>query len=384
MRGLWTILLLGLGLALGCGNGSSFSGADSAGQVRQGSELVLIPARGVPHVVLIAVDDAATTDARAFRSTLATDFRENYLASRAVANQSCAPPRDPAALPPVQEYAIVLAPSATGDQAARSFATDPSLAWLADERLDADAAAWSNAVAQAIEATETPEPGSYEPVALLEHWTKLLGHEALPVGELEQAIVDALPQHVDVEPFLASPRADDIPQPATDDRLTPKTNCDPGAPCVQSLQSSKPDSKLFASHLIADCRPRCMDSPARDEASGAVECRLLVVSYRSDDCASTPGWSETTLAVPELKELVGDSPGYRTCEITQLEGAALDACVNDFDCKDCTPGFCATRVPLLLEDCSRDVPSTPWPFRFPGLPGRSERMWVEAQCNFGR
>ena len=87
----------------------------------------------------------ALAHGRGFRAELAAEFRDNYAGSRAAANQSCAP-RDPAALVPVHENAIVLLPSATAEQSAHSFIEDPSLAWRADEWLETDAAPQCNFV----------------------------------------------------------------------------------------------------------------------------------------------------------------------------------------------------------------------------------------------
>lgn len=212
---------------------------------------------------------------------------------------------------------------------------------------------------------------------------QLLAHEASPAGELEQAVVDALPAHVDVETFFASSRADDDPRSADRYQLQAKENCTTGKACVDPLQSFDPARKLFDLPLIADCRSRCMDTPIRDELSGAVECRVLVATYHPDDCAGTPGWTEPTLDAPKLKQMVQDAPGFRICEIEQLQGGALDSCVNDLDCADCMPGFCATRVPELLGDCSRSSTPTPWPFRFPGMPSPLEQVWLDTECNFG-
>jgi hypothetical protein len=377
------LVLLGMGITIGCGNGNSFDGADDAGQVRQASRLTALPPRGVPGVALIAVDDAATTAGRVFRAAVAADFREQYDASRVRATESCEPPRDPASLTPMRRYAIVLAPSAEGDLGIHSFVDDPSLAWLADERRDDDAASWSEAVAQAIKASETADAFNYQPMALLERWVQLLSHEATPQSERERAIVDALPASIDLELFLASTRDDDMPSPASDYRLEPSENCAHGGACVGELRRFEAETDLFDVGYVQDCRPRCGKSPAVSETTLAVECRVLVASYQGEDCASIPGWVEPSISSAELDAALEDYPGYRYCEIQQLAGKALEACVNDLDCKDCTPGFCATRVPELLENCAGQA-GQPWPLRFPRFPDHGGTLILDAQCNLAQ
>jgi len=73
---------------------------------------------------------------------------------------------------------------------------------------------------------------------------------------------------------------------------------------------------------------------------------------------------------------------WRACEIPQLEGAALRSCVEDLACSDCTPGFCATRVPELLDNCPYPEEPVPWPLRLPQLPGAHDGFFLEATCNF--
>jgi hypothetical protein len=81
---------LGLSLALGCGNGSSFSGAEDRGSLLQGTQLFFQGPRGIPNVVLIVVDDDVSDGGRALRAAIASDFREHYVASRVNAVSSCA------------------------------------------------------------------------------------------------------------------------------------------------------------------------------------------------------------------------------------------------------------------------------------------------------
>ncbi|HEX2881762.1 MAG TPA: hypothetical protein VHO25_19690 [Polyangiaceae bacterium] len=54
------------------------------------------------------------------------------------------------------------------------------------------------------------------------------------------------------------------------------------------------------------------------------------------------------------------------CEIDQLMGIDRERCETDFECPDCTPGWCIPTLPELRpNECSIDT--TPlWQFRFVG------------------
>lgn len=408
------LVSLGLSLALGCGNGSSFSGAEDAGTVLQDTQVFFQEPRGKPSVVLIVLDDDASERGRALRAAVASDFREHYDASRVYAVSGCAAPRDPALPSLVRRHAIVIAASATGDDGVRSFVEDPELSWVAQERLDDDALSWSDAVAQAIKASETGEPGRYQPLALADRWVRLLAREVAPETERERAVVAALPEAVDVEPFLASVRDDDSPLPASEYRLEPAVNC-AGGVCAAGVRRLTPDPTLeccslspgrlprlseqagsnqtaardcfepcarayfFDVGFVQDCSPRCQREPMI-AGSGAAECRVLVAAVQDEPCTATPGFGDTSLQSEQMAAWFGSNAGFRLCEIDQLEGDALDACVNDLDCAGCTPGFCVTRVPELVGDCSH-IARFPLSLRLPGLPERSEGMLLEARCN---
>lgn len=303
------LVLGGLSITVGCGGERSSQQSDEP--VLHASQITLLPARGVPTVTLVAVDDSATADGRELRAAIATDFREHYESSRVASDTTCQP-RDPASPEPVRRYAIVLAPSAHGDEGIRAFVEAPSLAWVAIERRDDDARRWSDAVAQVIESSETADAGDYEPMARLERWVQLLAREAEPQSERERAIVDALPTQLNLEAFLASTRDDDEPRPATDYRLEPRVNCAPDGVCAAELRRFMSGTELFENTgFLGSCKSRCGDVPIVDESTGAVECRVLVASRRADGCTTTPAWAETSLTSPELETWLSEHPDYR-------------------------------------------------------------------------
>jgi hypothetical protein len=374
-------LLLTLSLLAGCGDGDAPSGVEDAGRVRQGSVQFYQPARGTPQVQLIVVDDTPDQEGRDLRASVAGAFIENYDSSRVYAVESCTPPADPARPSLVRRFAIVVGASGAGDAAVHSFAEDAELAWIADEHSDADASRWSAAVAAAIEGNETAQPDVQQPLAVAEHWVRLLAREIEPATERERAVLGALPARVDVEPFLASTREDQSPLPPADYRLDTPEACGDGGACTAELQTYAHDPRhLFDAGFVLDCRARCSDDrPLKDDA-GAVECRVLVAALHVRECDESQGFRETSLQSDALEQWAKEATSdYRICELAQLDGAALGSCQNELSCADCTPGFCITNVPELVSDCSHIAPF-PWSLRFPQLPPAP--FMFDVRCNF--
>lgn len=376
-------LLLMLSFVAGCGDDSASSDTDDAGPVRQGSVEFYQPARGVPQVQLIVVDDTPDQEGRDLRASVAGAFVDNYDSSRVNAEESCTPPADPARPSLVRRFAIVVGASASGDAGVHSFAEDAELSWIADERTDADASRWSAAVAAAIEGSEATQPGMHEPLAVAAHWVRLLAREVEPRTEPERAVLAALPARVDVEPFLASTREDQSPLPAADYRFDSTESCGGGGACVAEPQGYAQDPRhFFDAGYFRDCGARCSDDkPVKDDA-GAVECRVLVAALHVQECDESLGWRETSLQSDALEQWAkGVTSDFRICEVAQLEGAALSSCQNELSCADCTPGFCITSVPELVSDCSHLAPF-PWSLRFPQLPPAA--LMFDVRCNFER
>ncbi|HVY30139.1 MAG TPA: hypothetical protein VHB79_26460 [Polyangiaceae bacterium] len=374
-------VLSALSLLAGCGGDSASGDAEDADPVRQGSVEFYQPARGVPQVALIVVDDSPDQEGRDLRASVAGAFVESYDSSRVNAVESCTPPADPARPSLVRRFAIVVGASGVGEAGVHSFADDDELSWIADERSDADASRWSNAVAAAIEGTETTQPDVYQPLALAEHWVRLLARETEPRTERERAVLEALPARVDVEPFLASTREDQSPLPAADYRLDSSESCSGGGACVAEPQSYAQDPRhFFDAGFFQDCSARCGGGQPLKDDTGAVECRVLLAALHVQECDESLGWQETSLRSDALEQWAeGAATDFRICEVAQLEGAALRSCQNELSCADCTPGFCSTSVPELVSDCAHIAPF-PWSLRFPQLPPTP--LMFEVRCNF--
>lgn len=88
-----------------------------------------------------------------------------------------------------------------------------------------------------------------------------------------------------------------------------------------------------------------------------------MTTLSTESCNADFGWLDPLDARGErTPRIMHDADGERrVCEIRQLEGAALESCIDSLACPECEPGWCATRVPELLADCSTGRPD---PFRF--------------------
>jgi hypothetical protein len=100
--------------------------------------------------------------------------------------------------------------------------------------------------------------------------------------------------------------------------------------------------------------------------SGAAVCRITATYSGGDPCPTEVGWLDPMGAdgvrAPSIAQ--DGASDTRTCEIQQLDGAALASCQSTLDCSDCIPGWCATQVPDLRSSKYCGSGQFPWPFRF--------------------
>jgi hypothetical protein len=117
--------------------------------------------------------------------------------------------------------------------------------------------------------------------------------------------------------------------------------------------------------------------------AGSADCTVTARIAVDDRCPTELGWEDPLDAhgVPK-PTIVRDRDGeYRSCEVRQLEGAALTSCRASLDCEDCEPGFCVTEVPELLpSDRCQDGALFP-PFRFVGGAGQARNATGVVTCH---
>jgi hypothetical protein len=109
------------------------------------------------------------------------------------------------------------------------------------------------------------------------------------------------------------------------------------------------------------CSFDCYPEPNHDE-QGMARCVAEALVDPSETC-DRPGWRPTTHTERTFEET--SFGRRRVCEIRQLEGAALESCVFDYDCADCEPGFCVTQSTAEGEWCVDSDTTKVGTFRFP-------------------
>jgi hypothetical protein len=139
-------------------------------------------------------------------------------------------------------------------------------------------------------------------------------------------------------------------------------------PLEWTSSSSTPDD-LFDPILNAKVGYSCWDSKPRWRADGSVDCRIHLLTQDLAACDPARGRLNpladngvARLPRIEFDEALGE---VRVCEIRQLEGAALDRCLNHPEQPQYTGGFCHPEPSELCRSlCGDDGQRYPFAFRF--------------------
>lgn len=109
----------------------------------------------------------------------------------------------------------------------------------------------------------------------------------------------------------------------------------------------------------------CLTWSPRIDADGVAACTATAHVRVDATCDPAYGWLDPVGPGGERASRVEHDAqydyDYRVCEIRQLTGSALASCIHSLDCPDCEPGWCATEVSELLDQCSTTYPD---PLRF--------------------
>jgi len=354
---------------------------------------------------LVLVDD--TKAGAGLREALAQGF-EDWDAELAQHNESCIPPFDPAAWHPIDRSIVFVHPSTPGVAGYTSPAQDPALRLQAQQLFGAERARWMDAVRAGIEAQPAAPGAPFQALAALADAESLLEGSRPPQSAEEQAVLDALPGPQFVE-VLALATEDESPGearqyphtqmhevlgavlPAAEQHeasdcsqrgvpTTPRYQAYGGSSEAQAWPCEQPD--FFFTRHWSDCSTRCLAQPIAVDA-GTAQCRITASYPGSDPCPAALGWLDPLDAHGTRSPRVDGSgtKATRVCEIRQLEGPALDSCVNQLDCADCEPGWCATKVPELVPQnrCASGKSYPPW--RFVLGADRAHDAEVSMVCN---
>jgi|GEM_PF-2199707 len=349
-------------VALSCACGQVVSGAQGdPGSVTQ-FEIVLSGSGAFEQWILLVVDDAPTEAARSLRLHLADDLR-GFIDDLDAAD--CGIVADPAAYRPIDLRLVVVGASGTLQP---RFRDAEGLHALGPDASPELLGAFEEAGRQAILATETAEVLPFVGEFEVAHYLNLLEEGGQPRSAAEAELATLLPSpswpfiglaktrsdvSTNVAPVISSWGLEvsllDWPEDGTCPEH-PESRIDlPALDPVGGRWTSPhchEEARIFEPGLVADCAPRCMSRVPLD-ASGRLNCRIYGDFPPDVDCQQSPGWTfvETTMSEVEGYE----NFQVNVCEMRQAEGAALDACINDFACEGCEPSFCFRR-PFTSED----------------------------------
>ncbi len=357
-----------------------------------------------PETLLVLVDD--TEAAVALRAALGDAF-DDWDAALARHGDGCGGPFDPAAWHPLDRSVVFVHPSSPAAMGYWSPAQDPALRLHTQQTLGVEHERWLDAVRAGINAQPAPPGAAFQALAALSNAESLLNGARAPETAAESELLQALPNPAAFVEVIALATEDASPgEPSGYPRqmqhellgaVLPAEQAREPADCAERRVPTTPryqaygeisqawpcaDPDFFATSLVADCVPRCLRQPIAVDA-GMAQCRAMASYPGREPCPTELGWLDPLAASGQRAPLVtGSGAGaMRVCEIRQLEGTALAACVTRLDCAECEPGWCATEVPELLPQRACEGNGYYPPFRFVLGAAQARSALVTIVCN---
>jgi hypothetical protein len=320
---------------------------------------------------------------------------------------SCTAPDDPAAWHPIDRSVVFVHPSSPAPSFYWSPAQDPALRLQSQQTFGAERTRWMDAVRAGIDAQPAPDSAPFQALAALANAESLLDGSRMPESAAETELLNALPSPLTFGTVLAlatedaSPgEASQYPHELRSDLLRvvlpaeqPREHADCSESGIaltaryqaftdraQAWPCENPD--FFGTTTWSDCSPRCLRQPIAVDA-GVAQCRAMASYPGSEPCPTELGWLDPLDSKGARSPRIDGSgtKATRVCEIRQLEGPALSACITRLDCTDCEPGWCATEVPELVPESACEAGSYYPPFRFVLGAGQARGAQVSVVCN---
>jgi hypothetical protein len=326
------------------------------------------------ETILAVVDD--TAQAAPLRDALGAAF-DGLDAARDTQPGTCGAVFDPAAWHPVDRSVVIVHPSSEGSARFSSPADAAALRWSERDQTADGHASWITAVRAALAAAPAEAGARFQALAAFQDSVALVSGQRQPVTADEQALLAALPggnsssivsvalATEDQSPGAASQYTSAVP----DDLVVPAATPGTATTCQRPLESPTPryagwvpspqlwpcaDPHFFDVGSL-ECGPagaRCLARPITISDSGAAVCLVTATYAGSEPCPAELGWLDPMgsngVRAPQVEH--GAAGDTRTCEVQQLDGAALTSCRSSLDCADCVPGWCATDLLQLIPD----------------------------------
>jgi hypothetical protein len=360
-------------LFLACGAGPSFVEGEG-GSVTQWEERAALGSRG-PSVLVFVVDDEASLDAATLRATVETQLLSSV--RYAIGPSDALAAADPAAWLPADVAAFVVHPTAPDAQSVVGPPDDSRLRWITDQVDASSEQAFAAAIRDAIEGAISTPGASDHALDRTQSLLSLLTHERAPASQREQAWLASLypgPYGVrvvvamthDVAPAGAPPPVMSvlpelaIVMPAPSASCLTQSSLDPNATLVRWARSY--DGVEMPLHCVAvaqslfpliyeddDCSNLLPALQPLDSRGAGPTCRIEVTRYRSPTCGDSPALLDPMDPDGVRRRHMSDTKVV--CEVRELAGGALRACVDDPACNGCEPGWCVTRATSFARRC---------------------------------
>ena len=358
-----------IGLALtacvACGSADYGDAPGGSGSQVQWS----VPVIRSHETFLAVVDDTAS--AAPLRDALASAF-DGLDAARDARPGTCGAPFDPAAWHAVDRSVVIVHPSGVGSARFSSPANTATLRWRERDQTENGRIGWMAAVRAAL--AQPAEAGApFLALAAFQDSAALVYGQRQPTTADEQALLSALPTGGSPRSLIvavALATEDQSPGAAgqymsftPDDLIVPAATPSTSTACQRPLESTTPryagwgspqlwpcDAPQFFDRGAFDCRANCLTRPIAISNTGSALCRVTATYAGTAACPAELGWRDPLepngQRAPRVEH--GRAGDTRTCEVQQLDGAALVSCRSSLDCSGCEPGWCATEVPELI------------------------------------
>lgn len=400
---LWCFVALGA-LAFGCGSSNDYGDAPEGASRQIAMDIDVGPAPS--QVIVLVLDDRS--DAEELRQLVELELES--FASRSLSIAPVCATMEPTRTHPIDISLVVAHPSALGDARFVGPASDANLRWREADATLAGRLAWIEAVRRAV--GETHAEGPFAALEAMKSVLDLLKRERVAQTDAESALFASVPSDAERKTLVLAAHEDESPGETSAYAALPAATSDvfdtllfpsaaPIEPPEMCRASSEPGSPRFelwraAQHVSSPmlwpcnglrllqssteaCAPRCVNWHPLEEDDGRATCRILV-DAEVERCDAAQGWldPEDENGVRRPVQPTPTNPALRTCEIQQLSGAALASCKTSLSCPDCQPGWCATKVPDLLDQCAYGAPL---PLRFVGGADVVARGVASVLCN---
>jgi hypothetical protein len=335
------------------------------------------------EVLVVVVDDRPSREATELRAGIGAAIHQ--LGGRTLGEYDFLSP-DRAAWRPVDMRLVLVPASSSAIESVASPATDPALAWTANQATREGREALIDAAVRNVARMASPPGAAFRPLERAAEIVKLLRGTRAPSNAAESTLLagtmSGRRQHFFIGAVIVAATDDESPQPVPWYRLYdtyfewplnvvtleqrgkeppdavryPRLaewvkGTHPGVGACFDDDMVEPPFELFPHGLCAGYRFRCDRQPIAQISPGLGACHIEITTVEPSTCDASRGWADPMDADGVRRPRV-DASGERVCEVEPVEASAMSACMHDETCADCGSGWCVSEIqPKLAERC---------------------------------